>query len=79
MGSQANKHQNNSSSTLLLYAEYACPVWERSTHVRELDPALNEACRSITRSLRPTSVDNVYLLAGIAASGVRWATTSRQE
>ena len=60
-------------------AEYACPVWERSIHVSKLDPALNEACRSITQCLRPTSVDNVYLLAGIAPPGVRRATTSRQE
>ena len=51
-------------------AEYTCPVWERSTHVRKLDPALNEACRSITGCLRPTSVENVYLLAGIAPPGV---------
>ena len=55
-------------------AEYACSVWERSTHVSKLDPAVNEACRSITRCLRPTSAENVYLVAG-----VRRATTSRQE
>ena len=60
-------------------AEYACPVWERSKHVSKLDPALNEACRSITGCLRPTSVENVYLLAGIEPPGVRRATTSRQE
>ena len=40
---------------------------------------LNEACRSITGCLRPTSVENVYLLAGIASPGVRRATTTRQE
>ena len=50
-------------------AEYVCPVWERSTHVSKLDPALFD--------LRPTSVENVYLLAGIAPPGVRRATTSR--
>ena len=60
-------------------AEYACPVWERSKHVSKLDPALNEACRSITGCLRLTSVENVYLLAGIAPPGVRRATTCRQE
>ena len=46
-------------------AEYACPVWERLKHESKLDPALNEACRFITRGLRPTSVENVYLLVGI--------------
>ena len=47
-------------------AEYASPVWERSTRVSKLDPALNKAGRSITGCLRPTSVENVYILAGIA-------------
>ena len=53
-------------------AEYACPVWERSKHVSKIDPALNEACRSISGEI-------VYLLAGIAPPGARRATTSRQE
>ena len=60
-------------------AEYACPVWEGSTHISNLDSALDKACRSITGCLRPTSVENVYLLAGIVPPGVRMATTSRQE
>ena len=60
-------------------SEYACLVWERSKHVSKLDPALNDACRSKTGCLRPTSVENVYLLSGIAPPGVRWSTTSRQE
>ena len=54
-------------------------MWERSTYVNKLDPALNEACRSRTGCRRPTSVENVYLLAGISPPGVRRATTSRQE
>ena len=48
-------------------------------HVSKLDPALNEACRSITGCLRPTSFENVYLLTGIAPPGVRRAATFRQE
>ena len=60
-------------------AEYECPVWEMSKHVSKLDPALNEAFRFITGCLRPTSVENVYLLAGIAPPGVRRSTISRQE
>ena len=60
-------------------AEYAYHVLERSTHVSKLDPALNEACRSKTRCLRPITVENVYHLAGNAPPGVRRATTSRQE
>ena len=45
-------------------------------NVSKLDPALNEAYRYITECLRSTSLENVYLLAGVAPPGVR---TSRQE
>ena len=30
-------------------ARYAAPVWERSPHARNLDPELNQACRSVTK------------------------------
>ena len=29
-------------------AEYAAPVWARSAHATNLDPELNQACRSVT-------------------------------
>ena len=29
-------------------AEYAAPVWEESAHAKNLDPGLNQACRSVT-------------------------------
>ena len=73
---------SNVTTALALFystAEYACPVWERWKHVSKLDSALNKACHSISGCLRPTSVENVYLLAGIAPPGVRGATISRQE
>ena len=54
-------------------------MWERSIHVSKLDPAPNEACRSITGCLRPTFVEIVYHLAGITPPSVRNAPTSRQE
>ena len=49
-------------------AEYACPVWERSTHAEKIDPVLNEACRLITGSLKPTKVESLYQLTGNCAS-----------
>ena len=60
-------------------AEYACPVWERSAHAYKVDPALNEACRSITGCLKPTNVENIYLLAGIAPPAIRRHTTAQRE
>ena len=57
-----------SSCLALCYsaAEYACPVWERSTHASKLNPALHDCCRIISGCLKPANVDSVHLLAGIA-------------
>ncbi|KAL7396938.1 hypothetical protein ABVT39_013997 [Epinephelus coioides] len=60
-------------------AEYACPVWERSSHAKKLDPALNNTCRSITGCLKPTNINNLHLLAGIAPADVRRRAASRVE
>ena len=57
-------------------AEYACTVWERSKYVSKLDPALNEACRSIIGCLRQTSVENIYLLAGQKIPCIPYIVTS---
>ncbi|PZC71961.1 hypothetical protein B5X24_HaOG212107 [Helicoverpa armigera] len=51
--------------------EYACPVWGRSTHSKGVDVALNETCRIITGCLKPTPVQMLYPLAGIAPPAVR--------
>ena len=48
-------------------AEYASPVWARSTHARKLNPALHDnCCQIISGCLKPTSLDSVHLLIGIA-------------
>ena len=60
-------------------AEYACPVWERSSHAHKVDPVLNDACRAITGCLQPTNVENLYLLAGIAPPAVRRSVTAQRE
>ena len=52
-------------------AEYACPVWAISTHASNLDPELNIACRSITGCLRPTNLEELYLLSAIAPPDIR--------
>ena len=58
-------------------AEYACPVWERSSHAKKVDASLSDSCRCITGCLRPTNVDSLYVLAGIAPPGVRRSVASR--
>ena len=60
-------------------AEYASPVWSRSAHSPKIDPALNSSCRAITGCLRPTKVEDIYLLCGIAPPHVRRLVLSQKE
>ena len=46
---------------MLLLCEYASPVWSRPSHASKFDPVLNDGCRA----MRPTRVDDLYLLCGI--------------
>ena len=60
-------------------AEYAAPVWARSPHAKNLDPGLNKACRSVTGCLKPTNVEDLYLLSGIAPHAIRRDVCDRVE
>ena len=60
-------------------AEYAFQVWARSPHTSKLDPELNDVCRSITGCLRPTNVEELYLLAEIAPPDIRRYVCARVE
>ena len=69
------------SSLALSYspAEYACSGWERSAHAKRFDPVLNESCRLITGCLKPTDVDNLHLLAGVAPPEIRKEAAGKLE
>ena len=60
-------------------AEYAASVWARSHHAHVLDLELNTACRVITGCLKPTNVEDMYLLAGIAPPDIRRDVCARVE
>ena len=60
-------------------AEYAAPVWATSSHAHKLNPELNSACRAVTRCLKPTNVEDLYLLAGIAPPYIRRGVCARVE
>ena len=61
----ANASTIRTTALALCYsvAEYAAPVWARSSHAQKLNPELNSACRAVTGCLKPTNVENLYLLA----------------
>ena len=68
------------TTALALYypiAEYAAPVWARSTYPNILDPELTKACRAITECLKP--VEDLYLLAGIAPPDIRRGVCARMK
>ena len=60
-------------------AEYAAPVWARSAHAKNLDPELNQACQSVSGCLKPTNVEDLYLLSGIAPPAIRRDVCARVE
>ena len=60
-------------------AEYACPVWARSTHAHKLNPALHDCCRIISGCLKPTNLDSVHILACIAPPHIRRTVACRME
>ena len=57
-------------------AEYSVPS---SAHARNLDPKLNQAYRSVTGCLKPTNVEDLYLLSGIAPPAIRRDVCARME
>ena len=69
------------SGLALVYsvAGYACPVWGHSKHAGKLDPVLNETCRIITGCLKPTNVNSLYTLAGIAPPDIRRLVATMKE
>ena len=60
-------------------AEYVAPVWARSSHAQKLNLELNSACRAVTGCLKPTNVEDMYLLAGTAPPDILRDVCARVE
>ena len=48
-------------------------------HAKNLDPELNHACWSVTGCLKPTNVEDLHLLSGIAPPAIRRDVCARLE
>ena len=72
----ANPQTLRTTALALSYstAEYCSPVWTNSCHASKIDPELNNACRIITGTLRPTHLPALYRLTGIAPPHIRRST-----
>ena len=77
----ANASTIRTTALALCYsvAEYAAPIRGRSSHAQKLNPELNSACRAVTGCLKPTNVEDLYLLAGIAPPDIRRDVCARVE
>ena len=67
----ANASTIRTTALVLCYSMAEAPVWARSSHAQKLNPELNSACRAVTGYLKPTNVEDLYLLAGIAPPDIR--------
>ena len=78
---EANTSTIRTTALALSYsvAEYAATVWVRSPHAQKLNTELNSACRAVTRWLKPTNVEDLYLLAGIVPPDNRRDVCARME
>ena len=78
-GANASTIRTTALALCYYVAEYAAPVWVRSSHAQKLNPEQNSACRAVTGCLKPTNVENLYLLAGIAPPDIRRDVCARVE
>ena len=60
-------------------AEYAAPVWARSSQANKLNPFLNQACQSITGCLKPTNVEDLIFDCGNCPSRYQKRSSARVE
>ena len=66
-----NAIRSTALSSCYSVSEYAAPVWSRSKQTHLLDNELNQACSATTGCLKPTNVEDLYLLAGIEPPDIR--------
>ena len=64
----ANAKTLRTAALAIVYssAEYATPVWSRSSHTKKLDVSLNDTMRIITGCVKPTPTHLLPVLSGIA-------------
>ena len=75
MGSECKYNQNNRIDIKLLCA----PVWARSPNAQKLNTELNSASKAVMGCLKPTNVEESYLLAGISPPDIRRDLCARIE
>ena len=75
----SNAKWGANASTIRTALAVCYSVAERSSHAQKLNPELNSAYRAVTGCLKPTNVEDLYLLAGIAPPDIRRDVCARVE
>lgn len=70
-GAQPDVLRTSALALCFSTAEYASPVWRNSAHSRQVDISVNNTVRITTGCLKPTPLDKIYPVAGIAPPEVR--------
>ena len=78
-GTNARTIYNYSTSLVLLYCRIRCTSLGEIISRKQTEPVLNQACRSTTGCLKPTNVEDIYLIAGIAPPDIRREVCARVE
>ena len=60
-------------------AEYACPVWNRSSHVGKVDTFLNDSKRTISGALNSTPRPWLPVMSGITPPHIRRAAAEQKK
>ena len=79
MGSKHKYHKNNIIGIMLFCGCIRSTSLGEIISCPELIPELNSACRAVTGCLKPTNVEDMYLLAGIAPPDIRRDVCARVE
>lgn len=70
-GSSASTLRTSSLALVYSTAEYCCPVWSHSSHVKMVDTTLNHCLRTITGTIKSTPVPWLSVLANILPPHIR--------
>uniref|UniRef100_A0A8D8SZZ6 Uncharacterized protein n=1 Tax=Cacopsylla melanoneura TaxID=428564 RepID=A0A8D8SZZ6_9HEMI len=70
-GAKPETLRTSATALCLSTAEYAAPVWRQSAHAKEVDVAVNATVRIVSGCLKPSPVDKLYPIVGIAPPKVR--------
>jgi len=65
-------HKISKTNSFYSTAEYCAPAWCLSKRTRLVDKPMHDALQLVTRCLRPNATNNLFILAGIIPTELRW-------